>query len=790
MKTISLLHSIHELTDRCADLKILNHLPLPEINKSNLQEILFITSYPPRECGIATYSQDLIKTFNNKFNNSFTIRICPLESKNENHNYTDEIKYILNTDHPNAFIKLAGGINANADIRMVMLQHEFGFFDKNEGDLLKFLGLLDKPVIIAFHTVLPHPDEPLKIKVQQIAAASESIVVMTNTSLKVLTNDYNIPVEKIIVIPHGTHLVPHSDKKFLKKKYKLSGKKVLSTFGLLSSGKSIETTLEALPAIVKKYPDVVFLIIGKTHPSVIKQEGEKYRKMLESKVTTLKMEQYVQFINYFLPLPDLLEYLQLTDIYLFTSKDPNQAVSGTFSYAISCGCPVISTPIPHTREVLRNDAGIIIDFENPQQLSEAVINLLGDEQRRKNISSNGLHRIASTAWENAAIAHALLFAETTGNKISLQYNLPAINLDHIKNLTTDFGMVQFSKINKPDINSGYTLDDNARALIAMCQHFELTIDETVIKYIYIYFEFIKHCFQPEGYFLNYVNDQKIYTEQNDSTNLADANGRAIWALGYLLSMSALLPKELTADAESIMQSALSNVNNMHSTRAMAFTIKGLYYYNTKNKSVQNRSLIKELANRLVQMYRHESDNEWKWFESYLTYANSILPEAMLCAWSATGELTYREIARSSFDFLLSKTFNKERIKVISNKSWLHKGVENERVATGGEQPIDVAYTVIALSKFYDVFMDESYLVKMKTAFDWFLGNNQLNQIIYNPCTGGCYDGLEENYVNLNQGAESTLSYLMARLTVEKYFSNQQKNKPLTGQYLKLNLLSA
>ncbi len=276
--------------------------------------------------------------------------------------------------------------------------------------------------------------------------------------------------------------------------------------------------------------------------------------MLESKVEELNLQQYVQFINRFLPLHDLLEYLQLTDIYLFTSRNPNQAVSGTFSYAISCGCPVVSTPIPHAREVLRNDAGIIIDFENSKELADAVIRLLKDEQLRKTISSNGLHRIASTAWENSAIAHSMLFEKISGVQISLNYNLPEINLDHIKKLTTDFGMIQFSKINQPDIESGYTLDDNARAMVALCQHYELTKDENDIKYIKIYFDFIKFCQQGEGNFLNYVDERKKFTEQNDSTNLEDSNGRAIWALGYLISKKSIFPEEFLPvlnEAESI-----------------------------------------------------------------------------------------------------------------------------------------------------------------------------------------------------------------------------------------------
>jgi len=742
------------------------------VNNESLPEILFITSYPPRECGIATYSQDLLKALNNKFSQSFSLKICALESENEIHDYVQEIKYLLNTDHPDAFIRMAETINDDVAIKIVVVQHEFGFFEGKENEFQDFLTALAKPVVIAFHTVLPSPDPSLKEKVKRIAVTSESIIVMTNSARKVLISDYEIAEEKITVIPHGTHLVSHADRNMLKNKYGLSGKKVLSTFGLLSSGKSIETTLNALPTIVEKYPDVLFLIIGKTHPSVVKHDGEQYRKMLEAKVEELKLQQHVKFINQFLPLPELLEYLQLTDIYLFTSKDPNQAVSGTFSYAISCGCPVVSTPIPHAREVLRNDAGIIIDFQNSQQLSQAVISLLSDDQLRENIGSNGLHRMASTAWENAAIAHAMLFEKIEHGQVSLQYNLPAINLDHIKKLTTDFGMIQFSKINHPDIDSGYTLDDNARAMVAMCQHFEMTLDESTSKLISAYYHFIKHCQQPGGYFLNYVDKQKNFSEENNVVNLADANGRAIWALGYLISMSALLPAELAADAEQTMQRALLSVNKIHSTRAMAFAIKGLYYYNSKNSSPQNIALIKELANRLVQMYRHESGKNWNWFESYLTYANSILPEALLCAYSATEERDYKEIARVSFDFLLSKTFSDDRIKVISNKSWLFKDEEAELTTSGGEQPIDVAYTILALSRFHEVFHDEEYLLKMKTAFNWFLGNNHLHQIIYNPCTGGCYDGVEENNVNLNQGAESTVSYLLARLTVEKSYRSE------------------
>ncbi len=732
----------------------------------NLPEILFITSYPPRECGIATYSQDLIHAIDNKFRHSFSIKICALETNDETFSYDDKVSYKLNTSIAEEYCALADKINKNERIKIIVVQHEFGFFQLSGGkDFLLFLQSLSKQIVLVFHTVLPRPDEHFKTMVNELAAACNSIIVMTHTSKGVLEQDYNIPPEKIEVIAHGTHLVSNNGKAFLKEKYGFKGRKVLSTFGLMSSGKSIETTIEALPAIVKTNPEILFLAIGKTHPGVIKTEGEKYRHMLEEKVISLNLEKHVKFINQYLDLPVLLEYLRLTDIYLFTSKDPNQAVSGTFAYAMSCGCPIISTPIPHAREMLDENTGIIIEFQDSHALDEGVIKWINDEPLRKNVSLNTLHKIAPTAWENSAILHGLLFDKILGPEFSLQYSPPEVNLNHIKQLTTDFGMLQFSKINMPDMCSGYTLDDNARALIAIIMHYRSTKETSDLDLMTIYLNFIKHCMQPGGSFLNYVDSGKEFTQQNKETNLEDANGRAVWALGYLISRKQSLPVEMTAIAENLMKAAIPQIKNMYSSRAMAFNIKGLYYYNREFHSPLITDLIEVLADRLAAMYKHESGNGWDWFESYLTYANSILPEAMLLAWRAVKKPAYINIAKASFDFLLSQTFDKEEIRLISNKSWLSKGGDREYF---GEQPIDVSYTILALQAFYCTFNDEEYKKKLKIAFSWFSGNNHLHRIIYNPCTGGCYDGLEEFQVNLNQGAESTVSYLMARLTIENY----------------------
>lgn len=745
--------------------------------------VLIITTYPPRECGIATYSHDLFKSLHKSFSSTFSISVCALEEGFQRYEYPEEVKYFLDTNSGTQYSELSYNINHDDDIKLVLVQHEFGLFDHaGQDDLLEFLNQLRKPIILAFHTILPEPDSKLKIKVMDLVEVCIKIVVMTQSAAMILVNEYQVPMHKIEIVAHGTHLVSHLDKTFLKDKYGFQDKKILTTFGLLGPGKGLEITLDALPDIIQDHTDVMFLIIGKTHPGVVKADGEKYRLMLEAKVKALSLESHVLFINQYVPLSTLLEYLQMTDIYLFTSKDPNQAVSGTFLYAMSCACPIISTPFPQAKELLTSDTGLIIDFNDSGQLSAGVCMLLNNDGLRLSFSSNALHRIAPTIWENSAISHGNLFKEllnqrkydeqdvvsrakhsTSKNQdVKLKFICPELKLDHIKRMTTEFGIIQFSKINQPDVSSGYTLDDNSRALIVYCMAFGLNFEQSDLYYINLYLDFIAYCQQADGWFLNYVDADRNFTDQNSETNLQDSNGRAIWALGYLISKQNILPKELTLKASLIFRKALPQISSIYSPRAMAFAIKGLYYANLTNRLDHNSSIIKLLADRLQQMFLHEGEKSWLWFESYMTYANSVLPEALLLSWMDSGDEQYKVTAKLSFDFLLSKIFLTNMIKVVSNRSWMHKG---EKADLYGEQPIDVAYTILALSRFYEVYQLENYMIKRNYAFEWFLGNNHLRQIVYNPCTGGCYDGLEETHINLNQGAESTVSYLIARMTV-------------------------
>lgn len=745
--------------------------PTSEKKHATEPEILFVSSFPPRECGIATYTQDLVMALQTQFNNQFQYKVCALESDAVFHDYDQKPEYILQTNDRNAYSKIAFRINRNPNIQLVVVQHEFGLFSEQEEAFLLFLEQITKPVLLVFHTVLPAPDAGRKRYVHALVKAVDNVIVMTDYAAKLLEKQYDIAPLTIKTIPHGTHLLPHVNRDSLKTRYDLSNKKVLATFGLLGPGKSIETTLQALPRILTEYPEVIFLILGKTHPGVVRDQGERYRLHLHALVHELGLSNHVRFVNEYLPLNTLLDYLQMTDIYLFTSNDRNQAVSGTFAYAVSSGCPIVSTPIPHACEVLANDNRVIVDFEDPLQLAHAALKLLGDDKLCRSLALNGLRQMASTAWSNSALAHGKLFNRLTHESFRLHMRIPEINLNHINQLTNEFGMMQFSHLSVPDPASGYTVDDNARALVAICQHYLLYGNKTDLGLASSYMIFLEGCLLPNGEFMNYVDQARQFTLQNFTENLEDSTGRAIWALGYVSSLKSQVPEFLTKAANDLFEKLLPALHKVHSTRAMAFAIKGLYYA----QKAEHSDLLELLANRLQQMYRHEQSTAWAWFEPYLTYGNSVMPEAMLCAYVRLKKDSYRQIAKESFDFFLRQVLAGSTFKGITNQGWMHRDKLQPHVH-GGEQAIEVAYTILTLERFYNISFNKLYLNQANVCFEWFLGNNELEKIMYNPATGGCYDGLEANNVNPNQGAESTVSYLLARLAIERMHRNASSSQ--------------
>lgn len=742
-------------------------------SESNQFRILLMCSYLPRECGIATYSSDLRQSLVEKFGLNCLVDICALENTQDDYTYPNEVKYTLRVDDKRAYSKLAKELNEIQDYDAILIAHEFGLFGGAYGkDLLLFLAANQTPVILNFHTVLPNPDKERYTVVNQLIAYSSEVVCMTNASANLLMKAYNCPQDKCKVIAHGTALVAYRNQQQLKTGLNLANKLVLTTFGLLSRGKSIETALQALVLIKDKFPNCCYVILGKTHPEVAKAEGESYRLSLMSLTSRLGLSENVRFVDAFVENQLLQDYLQATDLYLFTSNDPNQAVSGTFAYAMACGCPIVATAIPQAKDAL-GSAGIVVDFNHPEQMAKAIERVLQDKLLRLEMQQAAVQKSKPTAWPNVALQYMCLFEKNNPLQKKMHYSaLPNYNLNHLKKCTTSIGLLQFCQAEQPLLASGYTLDDNARALIALVEYYAIHPEYGILKNIRIHFGFIERMQLASGRFINYLDFLENPTSQNSIENLDDANGRAIWALGTMASLQQMFDPMYLKKVQHMIDKSLDMLSKIESPRAMAFAIKGLVKYGGVVSDPRILELIAAMGKKLELLYASHRKDEHHWFEPKLTYANALLPEALLLVSKITSNQNQQAIANQSFTYLLKLLFDDGKFQVISNQTWYEPGQET---ATDGQQPIDVSYTILALSTFYQYTKLKMYLIKMKTAFDWYLGKNSLNQIVYNPVSGGCQDGLEANGVNINQGAESTVTYLMARNQMEIHFKVNTPN---------------
>ncbi|HEX3009817.1 MAG TPA: glycosyltransferase [Bacteroidales bacterium] len=519
-------------------------------------EILFLTSYPPRECGIANYSLNLLNALHSRLDNYYGLKVCALENGDTKYYYPGEVVEVLNTSVPSDYMRVAVRINQNTDIVAVVIQHEFDLFKGQEDTLLNFIKQISKPVVVVFHSVIPHPSPELKMYVQNIAAACKSVITMGSVARSVVLDNYYLPPGKVEAIPYGTHQVAFVDSPRLKEKLKIEARYLLTAVGLLAPGKGFETILEALPAVIKSNPGVKLLIIGKTHPEELKKGGEQYRILLEARVKSLKLQSHVEFMNVLLTPDTLKEYFQVSDISIFSSNDINRPTSSIFSFAVSCGCPIISTPTLHAREFLDNGAGMMFECRNSQDLADKIIQLLENPGLRKSLSENVLKRSQASAWENSSLLYARMLNNIAENKIAIDLKYPPIQLDFLKMLTDKVGILRESYKNKPDFRSGYILDDNALALFVFCMHYKNTRDIDDLPYIRKYLKFVSHCFQPSGMFFKYMDYQHKFTPQNKLENLEETQAKAIWALGYVYSMKGLLPAEMTDVAGLLMENML------------------------------------------------------------------------------------------------------------------------------------------------------------------------------------------------------------------------------------------
>lgn len=741
--------------------------------------ILYVGTFPPRACGIATFTQDLTNAIDREYNPAVKSQVLAINDNGTSiYNYPNKVRMQLREIDIADYLKLAHEINHNPQIKLVNVQHEYGIFGGDWGNyLIPFLEMIKKPIVTTMHTVLPHPLEHVKRITQNFVERSDGVVVMTKTSARLLSEVYGVDKKKITVIPHGVHHIAFPSKSKAKKRLNLSGRTVLSTFGMLNRDKGIEYAIAALPKVVEKYPDILYLVLGATHPVVRKQQGEVYRNKLKKLVAKLKLEDHVKFYDKYMDLEELIEFLKATDIYLSPTLNPLQAVSGTISYALSCACPIIATANQYATDVINNERGVLVRFKNVKDIEKALLELLADSKRRKEMKKATYFYSRHMTWQNVALSYFKFFNNFAKIIPRESGKLPALNLDHIRTLTNQFGIIQFANHTKPDPGSGYCLDDNARSLLTYLMLYRDKPLKSYLDPIEKYFRFIKFVQKGSGKFYNFVNYNKSITDKSDSE---DTFGRAIWALGYLIGTEKL-PENLRRSAAAIFRKAKRWIKELKSLRAISFTLLGLNYLlenyhlfalRDEKKSVAERAellaLVKRLANTLVKNYEQQTGKKngrkWPWFEDVLTYSNYKLPEALLRASKLTGDKRYRQVAEETVKFLGKVSFEHGYFSAIGQDGWYHR---DGRRAYFDQQPEDTASAVETLATAYEVTKKKEYANQAKLAFEWFLGKNHLNQMIYDEQTGGCYDGLGRESINFNQGAESTISYLLARLAVER-----------------------
>ncbi len=736
--------------------------------KHNHSKICFLGNFPPKECGIATFTRDLVSAMNKRFNPELKSRVIALNEDACMYNYDQRVIMQINKDDIEDYINAARKINLSKKIKLICIQHEFGIFGGGYGDyLIPFLELIEKPIVVTFHSVLPNPDVAKKRIVRSICNKSSAIVVMAKKAIEILRDEYGVDETKIHVIHHGIPNVIFTSQEKHKKRLGLDGRIVLSTFGLLSRGKGIEYIIRAIPSLLKKYPNLLYLVIGETHPNVRKEEGELYRNEIFNEVEKLGLKNHVKFYDKYLTNKEIISYLQASDIYLCTNLDTNQIVSGTLAYAMGCGRTVVSTPIAYAKEILDNNFGIVLkETKNPEEYSKAIDAILSNPELKSKIERNAYSFSRAMIWSNVASKYLNIFNKVVELKKDVTEKYPYIKLNHLINLTDEYGVVQFAKHSVPDKSSGYTLDDNSRALITVVLHNKLFNSQNSLKLSKIYLRFLENAQDETGNFKNnFGNENEILDGYSE-----DSLGRTIWALGFTINKTNDL--ELREKAKKLFDNSLNLIEDISSPRAKAFSLIGLSYYYKQHYDSKILLKIKNIANSLIDLYEKQSSEDWTWFEPYLTYSNAKLPEALFLTYEITQEERYLELAEKTLKFLSELLIVDGKLSPIGHNGWFNR--DGER-AFFDQQPVEASAMALSYLTAYLTTKKREYYDNAILSFNWFLGKNHIKQMIYDEVTGGCFDGLNHNYVNLNQGAESTISYLMARLHFEEMKNLKPKN---------------
>jgi glycosyltransferase involved in cell wall biosynthesis len=626
--------------------------------------IAIVGNYIPRKCGIATFTSDLCEALSQKLPNPDNIIAIAMDDIVEGYDYPERVKFEIRENIIRDYMNAADFLNLN-QIDTVILQHEYGIFGGKDGiNIIQLLKYLKIPILTTLHTVLTNPTNAQLIIIQELAKYSQKFVVMTHKAKIILNDIYNIPDSMISIIPHGIPDVPFVDPIFHKDKFGIEDKKVIFTFGLICPSKGIEFMIEAMPKIIEKYNDVIYIISGATHPSLLRTHGEEYRHFLLRKVKNLGLEDYVQFHNKFVDLKTLTEYLIATDIYVTPYLSKEQITSGTLAYAVGSGKAVVSTPYLFAEEILANGRGRLVPFRDSESLAKEINDLFSSERKRNTIRKNAYLYGREMVWKEVAERYLRLVGEVfeqkpafpveliaRDNRSKIIDELPRINLHHFQVLTDNTGILQHAFFTIPNRNHGYTLDDNARALITSCMYYDLRKDNRIIKSIKIHLAFIYHAFNYEKTrFRNFMSYDRIWLEEMGSE---DAHARALWGLGVAVKRA---PNKPIRDmATRLFGDAITSIESFTSPRAWSFTILGIsQYLEILGGDARVRKIQESLAEKLYSLYKDTFKPDWPWFEEKLTYANASLSHGLIVAGQRISRLDMFDAGISSLEWLIEK----------------------------------------------------------------------------------------------------------------------------------------
>jgi glycosyltransferase involved in cell wall biosynthesis len=741
---------------------------------TDIKKVAFISDYLPRKCGIATFTHDLHDALAEQYPETESF-VAPVNDLPQGYEYPNEVRFEFNENDLDSYRRTADYLNfSNADV--VSLQHEYGIYGGPAGSfILALLRDLRIPVVTTLHTILQNPSSDQRRVIQELNLLSARLVVMSERGRKMLQETYNVPGDKIDYIPHGILDLPFVDSNFYKDQFGVEGKHVLLTFGLLSPNKGIENVLRALPEVIKVFPNLVYIILGATHPNLVREHGEAYRLTLEQLAKDLGIKRHVSFHNRFVDQEELKVFLGVADLYITPYQNAAQATSGTLAYAFGCGKAVISTPYWHAEELLSDDRGVLVPFGDSPAMTQAIIGLLKDDTRRHAMRKRAYLLGREMVWSKAAQAYMASFESARRKPIKQslrrlgvrtleeeRLELPHLRLDHLTRMSDSTGIHQHAIYSLRDFHHGYCTDDNARALITTVLLEELELEGPELRRLAeTYASFLNYAFDPQSRrFRNFMGYDRRWTEAEGSE---DSQGRALWALGTCVGRSR--HRSIQTWAAQMFERALPSVLELKSPRTWAYTLLGIYEYFRRLSGDRLAAQARDsLTQRLIELFENTATDDWPWFEENLAYANALLSHVLILSGRWADNPRAFEIGLRSLRWLVSvQKAPQGHFRPIGSDGFYTRGGKR---ADFDQQPIEAHSTISACLEAYRSTQDARWHEEARIAFEWFLGRNDLGLSLYDSKTGGCCDGLHVDRVNQNQGAESTLAFMVALSEME------------------------